>query len=124
MDQGQAFICVLEWRRKRRRLEEIQERYPLAFRAGVDRGIVCSRDRLCHGAGWPKRCAQILAIQIFANSLAGGEKEEIVFDERAAETAAKLISAETVEWLSVRRRRSQCFVARGSKSSAPHRLDT
>ena len=108
-----ALISVLERGRKSRRLEEINKHQALTIRAGRDRRIRNVAPRAEHwiryGASRPDGHAQILAREVFANALPGGEEEEFVFDERAAEAASELVAAKTVKRLPVGGRRRQGF---------------
>src|ERR1700674_4989639 len=55
---------------------------------------------------------------MLADALAGGEKEKLVLDERAAEAAAELVAAKILQRLAVRGGRGQRFGAKVFKAGA------
>src|ERR1700730_14086780 len=86
-------------------LKEIEQCEALAIGAG---GYLRIGDRSTwteNGAGDTASCtergAEVFAGEVFANAFAGGEEEEFVLDDGAAEAAAELVAAETVEGLAV-----------------------
>ncbi len=118
MNNGKAFVGVLERSRKSRGVEEIQKCHALAFSAAGDDPVIHADDRSCDGTRGAKRSAQSGTIQIFADAFTCGEEEEFVFDERAAETAAKLVAAKTIEGLAIRSGGSERFRAEVLKKCA------
>src|SRR6266849_184024 len=105
VDNGKAFVRVFDRRREGCVIEEIEKREALALGAGGNCGVgdvtAGAEHRAGDAAGSSERDTEVLAGEVFANTFASGEEEQLVLDKRAAEAAAELVAAEIIERLAV-----------------------